>query len=80
MEAETIYEVLTNLIGKIEPAGDAAIDGTREENMKVFIEVFDKMHCEIDRIAFDYKDNHEASIKRIVGLCDYQLDKMGIES
>jgi len=42
MNAETIHEVVNNLVGQIRPVGATHIDDKRLENLKVFIEVFDK--------------------------------------
>lgn len=79
MEADIIYEVLEKLVGRVDPEGDSSIDGERYENMKKFIEIFDKMHIKIDDIAYRYKDSQYASEKRIGLICDEHLDKMGIE-
>ncbi|MEX0595971.1 MAG: hypothetical protein WD512_05665 [Candidatus Paceibacterota bacterium] len=78
MEAKQIYEVLTKLIGPVEPMADAAVDSNRYENMEKFIEVFREMHMVIDDIAYQYADSPYGSAKRIGELADKQLDDMGI--
>ena len=79
MDEEQIYLVLTKLIGKVDPAEDAAIDSKRLENMELFIKVFDLMHTKIDDIAYKHKDSRYASAKRIGEICDEHLIKIGIK-
>ncbi|MFA5307573.1 MAG: hypothetical protein WC365_09050 [Candidatus Babeliales bacterium] len=80
MTAEAIYEVIKKLTGDIVPVRDSAIDHVRLENVKTFIQVFDKMHTDIDDIAYRYKDSRYASECEIGKVCSDHLDKMGIES
>lgn len=56
MKAEEIFNVIMKLTGEVEPVGDTAKDNHRMDNMRVFIEVFDKMHFVIDNVAYRYKD------------------------
>ena len=79
MEAEIIFEVLKKLTGEVTPYADSSIDEKRLENMKVFIEVFDKMHYVIDDIAYKYKNSLYHSAKEIGVLCDKHIDSMGIK-
>ena len=79
MEADSIYEVLIRLTGDIKPTGESHVDIKRLENMKVFIQVFDKMHTVIDDIAWHYKESHYASERRIGMVCSDHLDTMGIK-
>lgn len=79
MEAQQIYEVLTKLIGGIRPQGCSSRDEKSNNNLKTFIEVFDKMHVDIDAVAYDFKDSHEASVKEAANIAEKHLDKMGIE-
>lgn len=78
MKAETVYEVIEKLIGPIDPEGDSAIDAKRLVSMEAFIEIFNMMHLKIDTIAYEYKNSKQASIKRIVDVCNKHLDSMGI--
>jgi hypothetical protein len=80
MEKETILEVIKKLIGPIEPVADSAIDAVRENNLTLFIAVFDEMHTMIDDIAYRYTDSPYASQRRLAAMCNEQLDKMGIKS
>ena len=79
MTADTIYEVIKKLTGDIAPVGDSAIDHVRFENVKIFIQVFNKMHMEIDDIAYRYKDSRYASERQIANECNKHLDSMGIK-
>ena len=79
MEAEQIFEVVSKLVGPIEPQGESRADVERLENMKKFIQVFEKMHQQIDNISYEYRDRNEHSMKLIGQLCSDHLDKMGIE-
>lgn len=79
MNAETIFDMIMKLTGPIEPVADSAIDEGRLKNVEVFIEVFDKMHSEIDDIAYRFENTGYASVQKIVEKCNKQLDKMGIE-
>jgi len=47
MEAEQIYEVITKLVGDIKPVGCSQRDSNSNENLKVFIAVFRRMHKDI---------------------------------
>ena len=75
---EQVYEIIQKLIGKIRPVGESNQDAERLKNIETFIQVFEKMHIEIDDIAYKYSDRREASVKAIVDRCDKHLDSMGI--
>ena len=79
MEAEQIYEVVKKLIGNIRPQGCSNRDKESNENLKKFIEVFTAMHVDIDDVAYDFKDSHEASVKKAANIANKHLDTMGIE-
>lgn len=79
MEAEQIYEVVTKLVGNIRPQGCSQRDSESNKNLKTFIEVFAKMHQDIDDVAYDFKDSYEASVKEAVNIANKHLDSMGIE-
>jgi len=76
--AEQIYEIIQKLTGKIRPVGESNQDAQRLKNVETFIQVFEKMHIEIDDIAYQYGDRHEASMKAIADRCNKHLDTMGI--
>lgn len=77
--ADQIYEIVQKLIGKIRPVGENKQDAERLKNIETFIQVFEKIHIEIDDIAYQYGDRHEASMKAIADRCKKQLDRMGID-
>ena len=79
MTADTIYEVIKKLTGDITPVGDSAIDHVRLENIKTFIQVFDKMHTIIDDIAYRYMDSPRMSERSIGKICSDHPDTMGIK-
>ena len=64
MTAKDIYEVVKKLTGPIEPIADSAVDDIRQDNLEKFIEVFHKMHLDIDDIAYIHSDSPFASAKR----------------
>jgi len=78
MTKETVLEVISKLIGNINPVADASIDRDRIENLKLFIGVFDEMHTMIDNIAYKHKDTKYGSVKPFVEECNKQLNRMGI--
>lgn len=78
MKAEEIFNVIMKLTGEVEPVGDTAKDNHRMDNMRVFIEVFDKMHFVIDNVAYRYKDSNFHSEKLIGQLAKKHIDSMGI--
>lgn len=80
MKKEQIIEVIEKLVEGISPVGDASVDSKIEENLKVFIEVFEDMHDTISSISYDNKDFHQASIKSSVALCDKALRGVVIDS
>ena len=79
MNADEIYKVIKKLVGPIEPVADTAIDNKRAENLQVLLKVFDKIHTDVDDIAYRNKDTKFLSVERMVNLCNDQLDKMGIK-
>lgn len=79
MTADTIYEVISKITGDVYPAGESNIDRIRLENVKTFIQVFDKMHTIIDDIAYRYRDSPRMSERSIGKICSDHLDAMGIK-
>ena len=64
MEADDIYAVVTKLVGKINPIAETTTDNARYENLKVMIDVTDRMVIDICRVATDYNTCPEYSRKR----------------
>ena len=59
----TNHDVITKLIGPIDPVGDSNIDNKRFENLKVMTELVDKLLFDINQVAIYNADRHEASMK-----------------
>lgn len=75
----TNYDVVKKLIGNIRPVGETNEDAKRFENLKALCELMNKIHTDIDAVAYDFKDDKQKSVKEA---CDYAnkfLDKLGIE-
>lgn len=74
-----IFDVVKKLTGKINPVGSSEIDNERFENLKVYCELFDKMHTELCDIAWENKDMKQFSIKNSVDYINKILDKLSSE-
>lgn len=62
----TNYDVIKKLIGPINPAGDASIDGQRLENLKATCLLVETLLMDIDDLIFKYKTDHQESVKKCV--------------
>ncbi len=76
MDAQTIYNVVEKLTGSIEPVADSAIDRKRAENLKLFIEVYDKMHTQLDTVARYNRQSPYGSVKYIVKTINNYLNSL----
>ncbi len=75
----TNYDVVKKLIGNIRPVGESNEDSNRFNNLMAMCELMDEIHSAIDEVAYDFKDDKQASVKKC---CDYAnkfLDKLGIK-
>lgn len=59
-----IYEIVTKLVGRINPVGEANIDNERFENLKVMCELVEKLVVDIDTVGYSNKNAYEFSKKR----------------
>ena len=73
-----IYEIVNKLVGEIEPIGSEHIDKKSFENLKVMIELVDKLLTDIDNVVYNNEDKQELSIKRSVDFVNKFLDKIRI--
>lgn len=73
-----LYDVVRKLIGPIAPVGEEHTDAGRLENLKAQIELMERLHMEVDRIAEQNKDRQEFSLARAGKLCNEYLDMLGI--
>ena len=80
MNAETIYEVITKLVGPIDPIAESREDDRRFENLKVMISIFDKIHSDLDDLEFEHKNKPEFSRKRAAEYVSCYFDKIGIKN
>jgi hypothetical protein len=74
----TNYDVVKKLIGNVRPVGETREDEKRLENLKALCELMDEIHTEIDAVAYDFRNNHEYSIKEAVKVANDFLTKLGI--
>ena len=58
-----MYEIVTRLIGRINPVGETNTDGERFENLKVFIDLVDSLVNELHHVS-DNASHYEYSRKR----------------
>jgi len=74
-----IYEIVKKLVGEIEPVGASHIDKHTFENLKVMTDLVDKLHTDLDNIAYQNKDAKEESIKQSVDFINKFFDRLGIK-
>lgn len=75
----TYYDVVMKLVGPVRPVGEHGTDMQRLENLRALTELVDNLVTEIDDIATDHADSHEASRKECGEHCKRFLDALGIE-
>ncbi len=80
MNKDDIMQVITALVGDIEPCGSTHIDEERQKNLEVFLGVFDEMHTVIDGMIHDYKDRPEYSVRVCVSKCKNLLNEIGVDT
>lgn len=73
------YELVTQLIGPIEPVGESHTDEKRHQNLERMINLADSLVTDIDRVAHEFKNNHQASMKHSSVLASNFLDEIGIK-
>jgi len=57
------YDVVTKLIGSINPIGESNTDSKRFENLKEMTELVQELLSDISRVA-SYKNQYEHSVKK----------------
>ena len=68
------YDVVTKLIGDIDPVGETHTDNKRLENLKALILLTNKLMGDIDRVYRLNKDFHQASMKEASNTAKAFLD------
>jgi len=66
-----LYNVVTKLIGPVDPAGETNTDNERFENLKVMTDLVNRLLTDIDTVAYNNKDKKEFSKKRAA---DYAIN------
>lgn len=75
----TNYDVVKKLIGEVRPKGHASIDNEILKNLEALCELHAEIHKAIDDIAYDFRNDKEASVKRCCDYANSYLDSLGIE-
>lgn len=74
-----IYEVVTKLVGRINPVGETNTDNERFENLKVMCELVGKLIVDIDTVGYSNKTAYEFSKKRAADYADkFIKERIGI--
>lgn len=74
----TYYEIITKLIGSVQPSGNASIDPQRKESLLKTIELVDQLLNDIRSSAVS-KDRYEASMKEIGWIAHNYLSNLELE-
>ena len=74
-----IYEVVKKLTGEVEPVGETHEDNKRFENLEVMITLVEKLHCELDDIAYRRGDCKWGSVRKACNRINKYIDGMGIK-
>ena len=74
----TNYDIVKKLIGDVRPKGDASRDYQILENLKELIKLHAEIHKAIDDVAYDFRDDKQASIKMCHQEASKYLDSLGI--
>lgn len=74
-----IYDVVTKLIGPINPVGDTGVDEQRFENLKATTDLVNDLLRDIDAVAAANKDRYEASRKLAGRYASDFFDRIGIK-
>ena len=72
MTADQVYEVVTKLVGPIDPIGETNADGVRFDNLKVMVDLTEKILDDI-RYIKGSQASYEASVKKAGDFAAYAL-------
>ena len=74
-----IYEIVTKLVGKINPVGETDADNERFENLKIMCELVEKLVVDIDTVGYSNKNACEFSKKRAAEYSEkFIIERLGI--
>lgn len=79
MQPDEIYKVVRELVGPIRPIGETNEDNKRFANLRVMCAIMDAIHSDVDAVAFDFRNYHEASIKKANEYAKVFLEKITIK-
>lgn len=79
MNESMIYEVITALVGPIDPIGETNADNKSFENLKTLTKVTDRLIFDIDRVGYNYKNNHQHSMKKASEFAVKFLNELALE-
>lgn len=74
-----IIDVVMKLTGPVDPIGETNTDAKRLENLKQLTSLTEELVCKIDKIAYEYQNNHQASMRLAAIHCSKFLASLGIE-
>jgi len=73
------YEIVTKLVGNINPVGETQVDDERFKNLQAMTELVDKLLSDIDRVAM-LSSKPEYSISRAGKFAADFFDSLGISN
>lgn len=73
MKNRDLQDIVSELVGPIYPSPDSAIDATRRENLKEYIELFKIMFMNIHNIAMEKDSQYHSS--KVMGEDAYKAMK-----
>ena len=77
----TTYDVITKLIGSINPVGQTEVDEIRFKNLLVMTSTVELLIRDIDAVAYDNRNSKEFSVKRSANFASKFLkDDLGIKN
>lgn len=74
----TNFDVVKKLIGDVRPKGDASRDAEILDNLKALCELHAEIHKAIDDVAYDFRNDKQASIKACCDYANKYIDSLGI--
>lgn len=74
MNFTTIYQVITKLVGPIEPIGETNTDEKRFENLKMMTDIVNELVTEIEHVS--YSERQQFSVKRAGKFADDFLKEL----
>ena len=76
----TNTEIVSKIIGNINPTGKSEVDVERLENLKVMCTLVDDLVTAIDAVSYNNKDSKEHSVKEMSDYANnFLTKKLGIK-